>query len=166
MEQWVRTWDHPCINAGVPGKTAQDAWYTESILMEYARLNNIDLAGAGVDIYKCFDQVLRPLLYKLLEEAGFPKRILQAYSNFMTNLLIHNMVAGSLGQPHRHPCGIPQGCPLSMMFIAFLLRPWIIMMRKADATPRILADDLLVFASGDGHESKFKNALKNERGQG
>ena len=46
-----------------------------------------------------------------------------------------------------------------MMFIAFLLRPWIILMRKIKAVPRILADDILDYAQGEGHEKKFKDAF-------
>ena len=45
------------------------------------------------------------------------------------------------------------------MFIAFLLRPWIIIMRAVGATPRILADDILVFAQGETHEATFKQAF-------
>ena len=35
-----------------------------------------------------------------------------------------------LGQPHQHRCGIPQGCPFSMDFVALLMRPWIMCMRE------------------------------------
>ena len=78
----------------------------------------------------------------------------------MSNLEVHNMVAGSLGSPHKHPCGIPQGCPLSMMLIAFLLRPWISVMKNIGAIPRILADDILVFAKGLDHEAVFLRAFE------
>ena len=61
----------------------------------------------------------------------------------MENCTIYNAVAGGLGEGHTHPCGIPQGCPLSMMLIAFLLRPWICQIRTLNARARILADDIL-----------------------
>eukprot|EP00973_Karenia_brevis_P016016 2189874-Karenia_brevis.AAC.1 len=64
-----------------------------------------------------------------------------------------------------HRCGIPQGCPFSMMIIALLLRPWHLLttlgLRRPRPTrdnhpsttdshvvPRSLADDLLILASG------------------
>ena len=61
---------------------------------------------------------------------------------------ILNAVGGGLGKPHKHQCGIPQGCPLSMMLIAFLLRPWVLLMIRLGGVPRILADDMLVYAQG------------------
>ena len=69
-------------------------------------------------------------------------------------------IAGGLGVPHAHPCGIPQGCPFSMMLIAFLLHPWARMVRAMRATPRALADDLLVFATGDEHEAIFSRVYE------
>ena len=103
---------------------------------------------------------LRKLLYIVLKMGGCPTRIITAYANYMSNLQIYNMVAGTLGKGHNHECGIPQGCPLSMMLIVFLLRPWIIIMKTLNATPRILADDILVFAEGHDHEQKFKQAFE------
>ncbi len=45
-----------------------------------------------------------------------------------------------------------------MMFIAFLLRPWIVQLEEAGANPRVLADDLLVDGEGEDHEAIFKRA--------
>ena len=78
----------------------------------------------------------------------------------MEALIIYNMVGGTLGEGHKHDCGIPQGCPLSMMLIAFLLRPWIMIMDKMDVIPRILADDILIMAIGNEHEKRFKAAYE------
>eukprot|EP00973_Karenia_brevis_P085251 11833097-Karenia_brevis.AAC.1 len=55
-----------------------------------------------------------------------------------------NSVAGSLGTPHRHQCGIPQGCPFSMVFISLYLRAWVKQMISVHAEPRTLADDILL----------------------
>eukprot|EP00973_Karenia_brevis_P037406 5157762-Karenia_brevis.AAC.1 len=63
-------------------------------------------------------------------------------------MLIYNTVSGSLGTPHRHHCGIPQGCPFSMTFISLYLRAWIQQMVAAHAEPRTLADDVLLITKG------------------
>ncbi len=68
------------------------------------------------DFHKCFDQICRPLPYVLLYLTGFPQRVLTAYVAFMEKLQFHNAVAGALGRSHRRDAGIPQGCPLSMMY--------------------------------------------------
>ena len=41
----------------------------------------------GDDIYKCFDQIPRGLLYHIAAIAGFPTSVLTAYRNYQTNLL-------------------------------------------------------------------------------
>ena len=74
LEEWISKWDLPAINAGVPGKGAQDAWYITALMNEYNKLLKQDTAGASIDVYKCFDQINRPLVYKLAEMAGMPKR--------------------------------------------------------------------------------------------
>ena len=46
-----------------------------------------------------------------------------------------------------------------MMFTALLMRPWIMLMRNNEVTPRVLADDLYVTAFGQSHASKFVKAI-------
>ena len=81
------------------------------------------ITGGAVDIYKCFDQICRPLLHRVMSLSGFPPALLRTYQNFHENLVFHNSLASTLGLPHTRRCGIPQGCPLSMTLIALFLRP-------------------------------------------
>ena len=104
--------------------------------------------GGALDLFKCFDQVLRPLLYAVLRLAGLPEPVLMAYINYQEQIVIYNSFNGTIGKPHRHPAGIPQGCPFSMIFIALLLRPGGLQIRESGAIARTLADDLLVIVSG------------------
>ena len=48
----------------------------------------------------------------------------------MENLEVHNSLAGALGKAHKHPAGIPQGCPLSMMFLAIVMRVAIVVLQN------------------------------------
>jgi hypothetical protein len=118
------------------------------------------VTGGSTDIHKCFDEIIRQLLYALLEAGGFPVEVLTAYRSFHEACMFLNTIAGGLGIPHAHLCGIPQGCPFSMMLIAFLLHPWAAKMRAMGAQPRALADDLLVFATGPEHEVVFRRAYE------
>ena len=88
---------------------------------EHAHAKGQDVTGAAADIHKCFDQIVRPLLYHLALIAGIPRRILFAYATFMELVLVQNSVAGGLGKLYRRKCGIPQGCPLSMVIIAAVM---------------------------------------------
>eukprot|EP00973_Karenia_brevis_P059758 8318355-Karenia_brevis.AAC.1 len=93
-------------------------------------------------------RVVRLLVYVILLLSGFPTKVLTAYINYQEQAYIYFSFAGHIGSPHRHLCGIPQGCPFSMMIIALLLRPWHLLARAAHVIPRALADDLLLLASG------------------
>eukprot|EP00973_Karenia_brevis_P025190 3474774-Karenia_brevis.AAC.1 len=68
-------------------------------------------------------------------------------------------MAGALGQPHKHPCGIPQGCPLSMVFISLYMRAWMVQMQNLRAIPRTLADDLLLLTRGRRALHLFQHAF-------
>eukprot|EP00973_Karenia_brevis_P028258 3893708-Karenia_brevis.AAC.1 len=113
---------------GMPGIGSEDAWYLTALQAEHDILHQVPFVGGTLDLYKCFDQVLRPLLYIVLLLSGLPSTVLTAYSNFLENAWMYNCFAGNVGAPHRHQCGIPQGCPLSMAFISIFLRAWITQM--------------------------------------
>ena len=54
----------------IEGKGAADAAYSTALEIEYCRVMGIKYSGGAADIYKCFDQVRRDIVYKLLEAAG------------------------------------------------------------------------------------------------
>ena len=137
---------------------AEDAWYLLSLQFEESRLEGDDIGGGSADIYKCFDEIQVELLCDLLEISGFPPGPLRAYKTFHSKCLYHNTLAGGLDVAHKHPCGIPQGCPLSMTLISFLLHPWTRLKRSMQAIPRSFADDLLVYAVGANHGRIVQNA--------
>ena len=149
MEDWIKMWALPEIFAGVPGKGATDAWYEVLTKIEGLRLDKIPFCGGVADIAKQIDQLRRSLVYKLAETAGMPPGVLRAYKDFVEKLEIYNSVAGGLGTPYQRRCGIPQGCPFSMMLVALTMRPWVFLMKTVpDTKAFILADDVLVISTG------------------
>ncbi|MDP7068883.1 MAG: reverse transcriptase domain-containing protein, partial [Candidatus Peribacteraceae bacterium] len=160
VHPWIDTWKLDGLFAGIPGRGAEDAWWITSIVIETARMSGIPLSGGAADIWRCFDQISRTLLYYLLIMGGFPTRILDAYMKFHSDLSVRNLLAGGYGQPYNKTCSIPQGCPWSMLFIAFLLRP-IILLTEVPGTviTRILADDILLTAMGQEHIQAFANSF-------
>ena len=160
IRPWIATWEDPELYAGTTAATgAEDAWYFTALDFELAKLLGEDITGGSADIWKCFDQIQRQLVYFLLEAGGFPKGILTAYRSFHENVMYHNTVGSGLGAPHFKQCSIPQGCPLSMTIIAYLFHPWVKLMKAHGAKPRGLADDLTITATGTNHEAIFKNAF-------
>ena len=117
-------------------------------------------SGAVADISKFFDQIRRRLVYRMLRTAGMPEPIQKAYENYVEGLQMYNCLAGGIGSPYRRRRGIPQGCPLSMMIVAMLMRPWIVLMRSIECTRcYILADDVLILATGGNMLSAAAEAI-------
>ena len=110
----------------------------------YRRLLGDPVTGTSVDIHKCFDQINRNLAYKILLAAGMPHGVLCAYISYQENLKVYFAISGALGEAHMRKCGIPQGCPFSMCVVALMTRPWGLYMIALGASPRALADDMLV----------------------
>ncbi len=158
ISPWAQSWKIAGIFAGLPGVGAEDAWYTTAVHIEIAKLTNTPYIGAAADIWKCFDQIFRPLLYTILWHMGIPIGLLQAYRSFLENLMFVNSLAGGLGRPHRRACGIPQGCPLSMLFIAVMFRPWLVMVDAMGVAGRILADDIMIIGFGKQGHDVFQKA--------
>ena len=107
--------------AGTPGRGAADGAYATALEVEEARLQEEEFTGGVADIHKCFDQLLRALIYRLLEDGGFPKRVLRAYSGYLDHVQIHNSLMGCIGRGYYKGCSIPQGCPLSMMVMGYIM---------------------------------------------
>ena len=146
--------------AGVEGSGAEDAWWETALHIEHNASSAVPFSGGATDVFKCFDQICRPLLYYLATVAGIPRRILDAYRRYQENADIYNSLGLGLGKPRRRPNGIPQGCPLSMLFVALLLRPWMAYMHTLNVKPRTLADDLLLFAAGHDHIGRIIHATE------
>ena len=159
LAPWTHAWGLGEMYAGVGSNGAGDAWMDLAIAIEHWQLTGPPFAGGATDIVKCFDQIDRDLLCVVAEKAGMPSKVLETYRSFMSPLKIHNTIVGWIGAPHDRKCGIPQGCPLSMMMIALLLRPWVHVVKKVGATPKVLADDILVVASGNRCTAVYASAL-------
>ena len=95
----------------------------------------------------------------LLRKPACPNEMLDAYYRYLEDFKLYDSIGGGIGQPYSRPCGIPQGCPFSMMVTALILRPWIKLMRNRRTRPRVLADDMLIAAHGEEHLHAFKAAL-------
>jgi hypothetical protein len=160
LHPWINTWEYPELFAGTTAPSgAEDAWFLLGVDFELARLTGQPFTGGSADIWKCFDQVQRALLYWLLQVAGFPMQILNAYRSFHEAVQYHNTIGTALGAPHAKPCSIPQGCPFSMMMTGFSFHPWVALMRTMGVKPRGLADDLTIVAFGPDHERRFRDAF-------
>ena len=79
MKQWIQTWSHGAIFAGGENGGADEGWWTTSLEFEEHMINGNSFAGGSADIYKCFDQLSRPVLYHIAGVAGMPVGVLNAH---------------------------------------------------------------------------------------
>ena len=163
LRPWIQAWDDDAIHAGTPGKGAADAWMNTAIDLEEAKAKLQKIAGGSIDVYKCFDQLNKPLIFKLAKEAGMPDRVLQAYMKYINNIEVRFQIGRTIGKHHQDPASLPQGCPFSMAMVALLFKPWLSVMKQAKVTPRCLADDLMLIATGQEHQSRYINAMQLTR---
>ena len=98
-------------------------------------------------------------MYKAAELGGMPMHVLRVYMSMVEQLKAHNSIDGCVGKAHTMSCGIPQGCPLSMMLVALHMRPWLIKMDDLQVTANILADDVILVAKGKDMLNTFPKAL-------
>ena len=132
-------------------------------MLELKRLLGFEVAGGSVDVFKCFDQINRELLFKVAKKAGMPLRILKPYFKFIDSINVRYQVGKYIGEGHVERCSIPQGCPFSMALIALLTRVWVMHMKDLHVTPRCLADDLMFTAAGTGHAHRTVDAMVASR---
>ena len=143
---------------------AVDAWMEVLTLIEDCKLDDKHYCGGAADIAKFFDQIRRDLVYRMARAGGMPEPVITAYTSYLENLMVYNCLAGGVGSAFRRSCGIPQGCPFSMVIVAMIMRPWILMMRTFTGIKcYILADDVLIVATGKHMAANFAKALNATR---
>ena len=72
LQPWIASWALDNMYGGIQGVGASEAWFATSIDVEWALISGTPLIGGALDLYKCFDQIMRPLLYSVLRIAGLP----------------------------------------------------------------------------------------------
>ena len=79
----------------------------------------------------------------VLSGLGLPGWFRHAYFEFHSHVRLRFKLAAGLGQPWTRDGGIPQGCPLSMMFIIALYLPWCgYLGSQVGVQPQLYADNL------------------------
>ena len=109
------------------------------------------LSGAGgdqlhvmvADVIKSFDSVDRSILDCALGRLGLPDWFRWVYVSFHRRVRLRFKFAAGLGEPWCRDGGIPQGCPLSMVFTVALYVTWCRQLASLlDVKPQLYADNL------------------------
>ena len=145
LRDWFQSWVPASVFSAGGGRGSVEAWYTSSLDIEEV------LAGATdshahlfvADVVKSFDTVDRTLLDRVLSSLGLPGWFRHAYFEYHAHVRMRFKLASGLGAPWTRDGGIPQGCPLSMMFIVALYLPWCrYLSAQVGVQPQLYADNL------------------------
>ena len=126
LDGWFESWVPDSVFSAGGGRGSVAAWYTSALDIEEV------LAGATdshvhlfvADVVKSFDTVDRGILDRVLSSIGLPGWFRHAYFEYHAHVRLRFKLASGLRQSGTRDGGIPQGCPLSMMFIVALYLPW------------------------------------------
>ena len=92
---------------------------------------------------KSFHTVDRGVVDAVLSSLGLPEWFRHAYFEYHAHVRSRFKLAAGLGELWTRDGGIPQGCPLSMMFIVALYLPWCrYLSARVGVEPQLYVDNL------------------------
>ena len=145
LREWVEGWLPKSVYSLGNGLSSVEAWFSTALDVEDV------LSGTGgdqlhvmvADVIKSFDTVDRSILDCALGRLGLPGWFRRVYFSFHSQVRLRFKLAAGLGEPWCRDGGIPQGCPLSMVFIVALYVPWCRHLEALpDIKPQLYADNL------------------------
>ena len=145
LHGWFKSWVPDSVFSAGGGRGSVEAWKTSALDIEEV------LSGAAdshvhlfvADVVKSFDTVDRGILDRVLSSLGLPGWFRHAYFEYHAHVRLRFMLASGFGQSWTRDGGIPQGCPLSMMFTVALYLPWCrYLSAQAGIRPQLYADNL------------------------
>ena len=145
LESWFKSWVPDSVFIAGGGRGSVEAWYTSALDIEEVLSGAVDshVHLCVADVILSFDTVDRGILDSVLSSLGLPCWFRHAYFEYHGHLRLRFKLAAGLGEPWTRDGGIPQGCPLSMMFIVALYLPWCrYLSTQVGVEPQICADNL------------------------
>ena len=126
LEDWFQSWVSESVFSAGGGRGSVEAWYATALdigeVLTGAADSDVHLFVA--DVVKSSETVDRGILDRVLCSFGLPGWFRHAYLEYHAHVRLRFKLASGLGEPWTRDGGIPQGCPLSMMFIVPLYLPW------------------------------------------
>ena len=146
LDEWFRSWVSDSVFSAGGGRGSVEAWYTSSLDIEEVLAGDADshVHLFVADVRKSFDTV-DP------EYFGSLSCVVLGFLAGFAMLILSTMLMSSCGlswrlalvRPWTRDGGIPQGCPLSMMFIVALYLPWCrYLAAHGGVRPQLYADNL------------------------
>ena len=147
LEDWFRSWVLESVFCACGCRGSVEAWYTSALDIEEVLTGaaDADVHLFVADVVKSFDTVDRGILDRVLSSLGLPGSFRHAYFEYHAHVRLRFKLASGLGKPWTRDGGIPQRCPLSMMFIvALYLTLCRYLAAHEGVQPQLYADNLCV----------------------
>ena len=145
LEGWFKSWVPDSVFSAGGGRSSVEAWYTSALDIEEVLSGAVDshVHLFVADVIKSFDTVDRGVLDAVLSSLGLPGWFRHAYFEYHAHVRLRFKLAAGLGEPWTRDGGIPQVCPLSMMFIVALYLPWCrYLSAQVGVEPQLYSDNL------------------------
>ena len=145
LKDWFYSWVPDSVFSAGKGVSSVDAWFATAIDIEevLSQAVHSDFHIFVADVVKSFDTVDRDILGCALGRLGLPAWFRKVYFSFHRDVRLRFKLATGLGVAWKRDGGIPQGCPLSMVFIIALETPWCRHLVSLDGiSPQLYADNL------------------------
>ena len=114
---------------------ADAASWSQALYIESNRAQGNGVSGAALDVFKAFDQLSREAVFEVAKHAGLPVAFLSAWYRLMHAMTTRNCLGAAVGQAYGRPASVPQGCPLSMCWLALVMRPAMLLALSLDTVP-------------------------------
>ena len=126
LEDWFKSWVLDSVFSAGGGRGSVEAWYTSALDIQEVLIGAADshVHLFVADVIKSFDTVDRGILDQVLSSLGLPGWFRHAHLEHHSHVRLRFKLAAGLGEPWTRDGGIPQGCPLSMLFIVALYLLW------------------------------------------
>ena len=112
LSDWFRSWVPGSVHSACGGRSSVTG----------AADSDIHLCVA--DVVKSFDTADRGILDLVLSSLGLLDWFQHGYFEYHAHVILRFKLASGLGELWTRDGSIPQGCPLSMMFLVALCLPW------------------------------------------
>ena len=145
LEPWLKSWVPSSGFSAGGGRSSVDAWFTTALDIEECLAGGVhsDVHLFVADVVKSFDTVDGGILDRVFSSLSLPAWFRHVYFQYHARVRLRFKLAAGLGGPWTRDGGIPQGCPLSMMFIVAQNLPWCRYLGELpDVSPQLYADNL------------------------
>jgi hypothetical protein len=162
MRPWISQWLDEDICSG-PARSADELLDRVLEDLDLSRRGESKLAGAKIDLSKCFDRCYWKRCCRIMLKMGMPETLAHAIGSFYKQLAMWVEKEGAVAQEPIHPKTLLlQGCPGSVVMMLADANNWIKAVK--DEVPRIKAgayfDDRTLWNTDDDCAEVLGKALK------